>query len=101
MGPLEAHRHRRSPSLDTRDCREGSYHKPSPIKIATEPLGALRPRGAAIRLGRRAMAWPPHLCGRWLGLLHARYACLTTGVWPAVGATAWVWLSRRPAPGAV
>jgi hypothetical protein len=31
------------------------------------------------------MAWPPHLFGRWLGMLHTRYACLTKGVWPAEG----------------
>jgi hypothetical protein len=47
------------------------------------------------------MAWPSHLFGRWLGMLHARYSGLTKGVWPADAATAWVRLSRRPAPGAV
>src|SRR5262245_11202282 len=38
VGPLEAHRHRRSPSLCTIDDRERAYPKSPHMKIATQPL---------------------------------------------------------------
>ncbi len=73
----------------------------TPVAPLRAPPRAFQQRGAAVRLGRRAMAWPSHVSRRWLGRLHARYACLTNGVRPADGATAGVRRSRGPALGAV
>ncbi len=72
-----------------------------PLHLFAPPPRALRQRGAASCLGRRAVAGSSYLFRRWLGLLHARYSGLTGRVRPADGAAAGVRLSRRPAPGAV
>jgi hypothetical protein len=41
------------------------------LPLLCTPPGALRQRGAALSRERRPVAWPSHVCGRWLGMLHA------------------------------
>jgi hypothetical protein len=74
--------------------------KPAPdCRCVPSPAGALQPRGAALRRGRRAVAWASPLLRRWLGWLHARCPGLTGTMWLAAGAAPWMRLSRRSAPG--
>ena len=78
-----------------------SSPRQTPGPLLCPPLRALRPRRAAVRLGRRAVAGSSPRSRRGLGRREARYACPPGRVRPIDRAAAGVWRARGAPPGAL